>query len=215
MKKKSGRRFPLLAYKRAMDRLWHITLPFSLIMVGAILISGNLWPIIGYIPPIPSPYDGILMVGGVVTLAFTIFALLARNMAYAQARHDHFRLVTPFLSLKVSYRRVRSIRPTQFAMIFPPEELGRLQRKNYAHFYGMTALVIELTSYPTSPSTIRLMLGPGFLLPKSTGLVLLVPDWMALSMDIESSLGAWRSTSGAARRTPSTRTAAGRTAQKR
>lgn len=213
MKKKSGQRFPLLAYKRAMDRLWHITLPFSLIMVGAIMVSGNLWPIIGYIPPIPSPYDGILMVGGVVTLAFTIFALLARNMAYVQARQDHFRLVTPFLALKVSYRRIRSIRPTQFAMIFPPDKVGRLQRKNYAYFYGMTALVIELTGYPTSPSTIRLIMGSIFLLPKSTGLVLLVPDWMALSMDIESSLGAWRQAAGAVRRQSTTRTDTGRRKQ--
>ena len=214
MKKKSGRRFPLLAYKRAMDRLWHITLPFSLIMVGAIMISGNLWPIIGYIPPIPSPYDGILMVGGVVTLAFTIFALIARQMAYVQARQDHFRLVTPFLSLKVSYRRIRSIRPTQFAKIFPPEELGRFQRKNYAHFYGMTALVIELTGYPTSPSTIRVIMGSAFLLPKSTGLVLLVPDWMALSMEIDSFLGVWRQTTGGARRTPSAAKDAGRRGQR-
>ena len=183
-----------------MDRLLQITLPFGLIMLTWWEISGRLLPVVGYIPKIPSPYDEILFIGGFITLAFAVFAFFARNLAYVQAKTDHIRLTTPFLALKISYRRIHSVHPANFVQLFPPSEVKWHQRGSLTPFYGSTALVLELSGYPSSLRTLRLFLGSFMLLPKSVGFVLLVPDWMALSTEIESFLGAWREGQGRARK---------------
>jgi hypothetical protein len=163
-------------------------------------VSGKLWPLVGYIPGIPSPYDGILFFGGIISLASALFALIVRNLAYVQAKADHIRLVTPFLALKISFRRIHSAHPVNFVQLFPPQEAKWHQRSSLTPFYGLTALVLELSGYPTSIGTLKLFLGRTMLLPKSIGFVLLVPDWMALSTEIESSLGAWRELQGRSRK---------------
>jgi uncharacterized membrane protein SirB2 len=200
MKRRKGHRYILLVYRQAMDRLWHITLPFAIIMLVFHQVTGRYWPLVGFLPAIPSPYDAILFITGIITLVFTLFAWVARSMAYIQARENHLRLVTPFLVVKISYRRVRSIHPSNLVQLFPPQEQRGTQRRNLERFYGMTALVMELYGYPMSPRTLRLVLGSAIMAPETTGFVLLVPDWMALSTEIESFMGTWRQAQSQARR---------------
>lgn len=181
-----GQRFPLVLYRRAMDRLWPVTAPLGLLMAAWWKWAGR-----GFFSPLNSPNDLLIFITALVVICFTIFALVARNMAYVQAREDHIRLATPFLRLKISYRRIKSIHPAQFGQLFPPKESNWAAKQFLEPFYSKTALAVEMNGYPLSKRMMRLFLGPNILLPTTEGIVILVENWMRLSNEIESLRSVW------------------------
>ncbi len=184
---KFGKRYPLLLYKRAMGRLWEATL-----FLG-ILLSGLWWQLTsGRVPIIETNQTTLILVGAVVTLGFSLFTFLARYMTYIQPCRDHLRLVTPFLRLQISYRRIRSVHPTNFSKLFPPHEGSWAQEQFLEPFFGMTAVVVDLTSYPLNRWLLRLFLARQMLMRQNPGFVFLVDNWMALSNEIDTSIEAWR-----------------------
>ncbi len=185
--KNSGSRHRLLLYERVMDRLWGSTLALGLLL-GALL--GYTWWTGA--PVLHGQIDVLLLAGAVIALGFSLFALLARRMAYVQPYRDHIRLVTPFLRTNISYRRVLSTHPSEFSQIYPPKSATWAQRRLLEPFYGKTAIVLELSSFPLPMTYLRLFLAPQMFYRRSLGLVLLVPDWMAFGTQIDSFLGTWQ-----------------------
>lgn len=183
--KKFGKRYRLLIYQRAMDRLWAATLVLGLAVVAIWWWSGDLFPLL------TPPFDTIVIAGGAVliTLAFLLF--LMRGMGYVQAGPDHLRVMTPFLRLKISYRRIRTTHPAEFSHLFPPSKSKWADRRLLEPFYGKTVLVVELGQFPISQSVLHLFLPRVMFSPQAKGLVLVVQDWMALSTELESYLGVW------------------------
>jgi len=195
--RKAGARHPLLIYHRVMNRLWASTLVLGLLMLA---IWGWAW--FGNIQILDAPDNLWLAVGAGVALAFSLFTFVAHNMAYVQARQDHLRLITPFLHLRISYRRVRSIHPADFLQLYPPAEASWAQRRLFEPFYGMTVVVVELLQYPVARTLLRLFLAPQMFSRQGPGFVLLVRDWMALSTELDSLRGSWMQTQGRQRAEP-------------
>ncbi len=194
--RKSGAKYPLLFYQRFMSRLWAATM-----VLGLILLSVWIGEWAFHMRFLPVEANIWLAVAGCVALAFSLFAFFARKVAYVQPFRDHLRLVTPFLRINISYRRIRNSHPVVFQQLFPPKEASWAQRNLLSPFYGKTAVVIELNGYPMHPRLLRFFLAPQMFSPSSTGLVILVPDWMAFSTELDSFWGAWRqSVESAARR---------------
>lgn len=193
--RRSGKRHVLLLYRRAMDRIWQGTLPLGLIM-------GIFWWQIktSTIPIIELNHPAWLLVGAVFALPITLFAILARYMAYIQAHANHLRLVIPFYRFNISYRRVFNIHPANFNDLFPPSQTGWARRRFLSPFYGRTVVVIVLKSYPISPQLLRLFFPHQMFSPQESGLVLLVPDWMALSTELDSVIESWRQSRNRRRR---------------
>ena len=184
--RKAGKRHPLLIYKRMMNRLWGATFFLGLILLvvwGAIRIRK-----MAVLETEPTVW---LLAGAAVCLAFGLFAFLARNMAYVQPRRDHLRLVTPFLRLNISYSRIRSTHPSSFYQLFPPQNASWGTRKFLEPFYGKTVVVVSLTGYPVNPTFLRLFLPAQMFSRQSKGFVLIVPDWMEFSTELESFRGNW------------------------
>ena len=186
-KRKKGQRFRLLLYKRFFDRLWKATLILGLLLAG-VWWQGQL----DFILPISPQIDPWVLLAALVVLMFSLFAMLARNMGYVQARQDHLRLVTPFLRLKISYRRIRSVHPAEFHQLYPPAEAGWAERRLLEPFYGDTAVVVELDAYPLSPGMLRFFLPPQMFYTQGPGFVFIVTDWMALSTEVDSMRGVFR-----------------------
>jgi hypothetical protein len=185
--KKTGRRQILLLYQRMMDRLWRVTLPLGLLMLAWWYWGGRV-----FFAPLEPPIDIITLCCAIALILFSFFFIITRHMAYVQAREDHLRLVTPFINLKVSYQRVRSIYPVNFIQLFPLKEASWSQRRFLEPFYGKTAVALELTTLPLSRNFLRLFFAPQMFLPTTRGFVLLVDDWMELSTEIDSRMGRWR-----------------------
>ena len=187
--RKIGSRYPLLLYRRTMDRLWKATL-----LLGLILAAVWGWSLIAETQLFTSQDSLWLLAGAFVALAFTIFAFLGRYVAYVQARKDHLRLVTPFLRMNISYRRIRSVHPADFQQLFPIKDATWAQQRFFSPFYGFTVVVIELDGYPIPKAILRFFLAPQMFSRQSPGLVLLVPNWMAFSTELDSLHGNWLQT---------------------
>ena len=184
---KSGNRHDLLFYHRSWDRLWKPTF-----LLGILL--GIVWWQAGtdQMTIVPTANNLWVLAGAVICLMIGLFALVARNMSYIQPQTTHFRIVTPFMRLNVAYQRVRTIRPVDLIQFFPPNEQSWAIQRFLAPFYGHTALAVELKGYPLSRSALRLFLPPQFFLPQATGFVLVVKDWMRLSTELDTRIGALR-----------------------
>lgn len=184
--RKSGARHPLLLYRRTMDRVWRITF-----LLGLILVATGWWALIRETEIFGISSDIWLFATAVVAFALSAFAFLARYMAYVQVHRDYFSVVTPFLRFRISFRRMRSVHPVLVQQVFPKEESSWAERNFLDPFYGKTALVMELNGYPMSPFLLRLFLPAQMFSTQSTGFVLLVPDWMKLSTELDSFHGVW------------------------
>ncbi|MEA3350491.1 MAG: hypothetical protein U9Q82_07720 [Chloroflexota bacterium] len=186
--RKSGNRYALLMYRRTWDRLWKPTF-----LLGAVL--GIVWWQAGTakLTLVQNANNLWVLIGAVVSFGTGLFAFFLRKMSYVQPYRSHFRLTTPFLRLKIAYRRIRSIHPVDMTQLFPPSEQGWAQRRFLTPLYGKTGVAVELRGYPLPRLLLRLFLPHQFFLPQVTGFVLLVEDWMKLSIELDARIGAWQS----------------------
>jgi hypothetical protein len=183
--RKSGKRYRLLIYQRVMDRLWAATLVLGCVVVAIWWWGGTIFILL------PEPFSTLLLAGGIVLVTLGFLMYLMRSMAYVQACTDHLRVSTPFIRLRVSYRRIRTAHPVEFHHLFPPSKASWADRRLLEPFYGKTVLVVELSEFPLRRSLLNLFLPRVMFSTQAKGLVLVVKDWMALSTEIESYMGVW------------------------
>lgn len=185
---RSGKRHPLLMYRRTLDRLWP-----SLLLSGLILLVAGFY--VRFAPtPLEQNQAAWLLIAGALLVVLSLFFVLLRYAAYVQAHPDHLRFVTPFLQMRISYRRIRSTHPAEIAALFPPQRSAGSLRAFLEPFYGQTAVVVELNGYPMPKPILRLFLSRAMFHPQVDGLVLLVPDWIAFSSELDSLRAEWMNT---------------------
>jgi len=123
-------------------------------------------------------------VGGIVFFA-SLFFFSIRKFAYVQLHTDHIRLVTPFLRINISYRRIRRTNSASMGALFPPKSISHWRQEILVPVAKMTALVIELNGYTISQNVLKLFLSPFFFKDRTPHFVILVQDWMRFSTDLE------------------------------
>jgi len=175
---KGGRRYPLVVYTRMMDRWWPAVFTLGLALLA---LSWGLrgWGFEEW------RWLATASVGGFNVLV-GILLLILRKGAYVRPFSDHLRLVTPFLRLNISYRRIKRASSANMGALFPRNTVSSWRAEIIEPLAKMTALVIELHSYPKSQSSLRLFLSPLFFKDKSPHFVILVDDWMRFSAELES-----------------------------
>jgi hypothetical protein len=123
---------------------------------------------------------------GALVIAVSLSMLILRRSAYVQPLADHVQLVTPFLRMSISYRRIQRTTASAMGALFAPRSLPGLKRDILEPLLGHTAVVIDLTALPIPASTLRLFLSPFFFRDKTPHLVILVKDWMRFSTELDS-----------------------------
>jgi len=176
----------MLFYRRTMDRLWGITVILGFELFAVWWYGSNL--IRQFRPGI----DALILYASIYTLTLGWFAFVARWMAYVRAFPDYLLIATPFFRFRTSYRRVLEIRPTEFHRLFDPDNFSWADEQYLRSFVGQTSIVINLREFPIRPGLLRLFFPAQFFSPQSTGFVLVVSDWMGLSVEIDSRMGEWR-----------------------
>ncbi len=185
--KKSGKRFPLLMYERVMGRFWIPSLLLGLQLIALWWFAGD-----GIVRDLYPPRDGIILGCGIFSLFFSAYTFFGRKMAYIRAYPSYFLISTPIFRLKTSYRRVVDMRPMDFIKLFPPEAVSGATRDVLEPFYPLTVLVITLNRYPMPLSILKLFLPPQMFYPQQSGFIIVVPDWMSVSTELDSFLGNYR-----------------------
>jgi hypothetical protein len=175
---KGGRRYPLVVYTRMMNRWWP-----AIFLLGIALLALS-WAVRDW------GFEDwrwltFTSIGG-LNIFLGIVLWVMRKSAYVQPFGDHLRLVTPFLRLNISYKRFRRASSANMGALFPPQSVSSWRAEIIEPLAKMTALVIELNSFPMSQSALRLFLSPLFFKDKTPHFVILVDDWMRFSAELES-----------------------------
>lgn len=188
---KGGRKYRLIIYEYMLNRWW----PVTMLMAAFIFLNvGVLWgaewyfinPAENPLPTISSENGTVMLAVGGISLVFTFFLLLTRKGAYVQFFDDHLRLVTPFLRMNVSYKRIQKSTTAQIYNLFPPKSLSSWKRDLIGPISGSTAVVLHLSSYPLSRFVLRMFLSPFFFYDKTSHFVFIVDDWMSFGTDLDS-----------------------------
>lgn len=178
---RGGHKFPLIVYKHLVNRWWTPMFAIGLVMF-ALAYGEYSHPIYRYIPWRWQLFAGI----GVLAILIGIFFLVIMQIAYIQPFPGYVKLVTPFMRLNISYKRIHRTTVSEMRQLFPPKEMSGWMKDIFAPLASQTAIVIELKSYPIPPQILRLFLSRFFFKDKTPHLVILVKDWMGLSSEMES-----------------------------
>jgi hypothetical protein len=178
---RAGHKYPLLVYRHLVSRWWT---PIVAIGLGMFALAYS-----EYIDPIgqflPWRWQLPAVVGGLaILIGFFFWAI--RYFAYVQPLANHLKLVTPFLRVNISYKRIKKTTTTEMRYLFSTKQMSGWIRDIFSPLATQTAVVIELSGYPISPFLLRLFLSRFFFKDKTPHLVLLVKDWMRFSAELES-----------------------------
>jgi hypothetical protein len=188
---RAGHRYPLIVYRHLLNRWW-----FALIFMGLALFG---WAYVEYIQPpeallllpfVVGPFLvwpwHLLIATGILAILVGIFFWIIRYFAYVQPYPNYLKLVTPFMRINISYKRIHKTTATEMRYLFPLKSMSGWVREIFSPLATKTALVIELTGYPISPSVLHVFLYRFFFKDKTPHLVILVEDWMRFSSELES-----------------------------
>lgn len=191
---RAGRRHLLVLYAHILNRWWRTLLLLGLVILG---LAGGAYFFPAWFPGLaimPISTTGLLMLAGAGTFALLLafFLLTIRKFAYVQPFDNHLLLVTPFLRLKIAYRRIRQASSVEMARLFPLKRYHGRKRAILRRMMKYTAIVLELNALPLSRGSLEMFLSPLFFPDKSPRIALIVPDWMKFSAELESFRGAWQ-----------------------
>lgn len=176
-----GRRYPLLLYTRMLDLWWPLVL---MIALGLFALA---WAVRMYYPD-PSLAWRWMTLGAVAAIVFlfSLFLVAIRKSGYVRLFPDHFRLVTPFLRLKISYKRILRTSSATMGALYETKGLKGWKRDVLQPLARKTAVVVELNGFPASQAALKAFLSPFFFRDATPHFVLLVEDWMSFSGELES-----------------------------
>lgn len=179
---KVRRRYPLVIYTHMIDRWWP-----AILLLGLALAS-LAWPL--YQNPFmrlaePWRWQAMALLGGTVVFISLVMASF-RKSGYVQLFGDHLRLVTPFLRMNISYRRILRTTTVSFGATFPPKSISGWRREIITPLASMTAVKIDLNAFPLPLPALRFFLSPFFFKDSTPHFIILVKDWMGFSTELES-----------------------------
>lgn len=178
---RGGRKYPLIVYRHLLNRWWTPMFAIGLVMF-ALAYGEYTDAVYRFIP-----WRWQLLAGiGVLAILTGIFFLVIRQIAYIQPFPAYIKLVTPFLRVNISYKRLHKTTTNEMRQLFPPKNMSGWMRDIFEPLASQTAIVLELKSYPVSPFLLRMFLSRFFFKDKTPHFVILVKDWMGLSTEIDS-----------------------------
>ena len=175
------RKYPLIVYQHMLNRWWPPMLAFGLGMF-ALAYGEYTSPMARFISWRWQLAAGV----GILAILVGLFFIVIKRFAHVQVFPTYLKLVTPFLRLKISFKRITRTTATEMRLLFPPRSMGWWTRETFAPLSSLTAIVIDLNSYPISPRILHLFLSRFFFKDKTPHFVILVNDWMQFSTELES-----------------------------
>ena len=178
---KAGHKYPLIVYRHILNRWWT---PMIAIGLGMFALAYT-----EYTDPVGRlltwRWQLPAVIGG-LSIFIGIFFWVIRFFAYAQPHLTYLKLVTPFMRINISYKRIKKTTSTEMRYLFSLKSMSGWVRDIFSPLANNTAVVVELSAYPISPTLLRLFLHRFFFKDKTPHLVILVKDWMRFSAELES-----------------------------
>jgi hypothetical protein len=178
---RAGHKYPLIVYRHMLNRWWT---PMLAIGLGMFALAYS-----EYIDPVGRllswRWQLLAAIGG-LSIFIGIFFWIIRYFAYVQPYPTYLKLVTPFMRINISYKRIQRTTATEMRYLFSLKSMSGWVQDIFSPLANNTAVVIELNGYPVSPVLLRLFLSRFFFKDKTSHFVILVKDWMRFSSELES-----------------------------
>jgi hypothetical protein len=183
---KPGKKHQNLFVTHSMNRIWHRTGAVSILIWGAWWMA----PYAGsFLRP---PFDLYLQYAGYLCLGVTLLAILLRKRGFVQARARFVRIGGVFFRVRVPYERIDNVRMAVFREVYRGVKLSWPQRRFFKKYYKETVATLIVNNFPLPAFMMRLLL-PGYLfLPRGTGFLVLVKDYVAFNTEVDSRLDSAR-----------------------
>jgi len=175
-------RYPLPLYTRMLKRWISATFWLGIFLLG---FGAAAW----FWGPQFSELNIYFLLGaGAFALLVTLLLFLLRKAAYLQLFPAHLRIVTPFMRIKVGYKRIQRTHTAEVSNLFPIKKVRGMRGEIIAPFMKYTAIVLNLNAYPLPSWILHTFLSPFFFIPKdkSPHFILLVENWLDFSTELES-----------------------------
>lgn len=179
---KPGKKHPILFIPQSFNRVWRHLLLFDIL----------LW-VMWWFAPIGGkwlfspPRDQHLLFAGIVVLILMLFFFVTRNWSYVQAREDHLRVEVPLYRLKIPYSLVKGIRMMEINRLVNFNRLNWADKRFLQKYRRKTVAALYLTYYPKG-FLMRLFIPRYLFLPKGTGFLFLVREYMVLITEVDALL---------------------------
>jgi hypothetical protein len=190
---RKGRRHRLILYTYMLERWWKFALGIGIILLvlaGALKILALLRPEYQLQSQSDRTFWALGGAGG-YALVLSIFLFSIAKSAYVQPFATHLRLITPFLRMNISYRRIQQASSVEMKHLFPIGRYKGWRRRLVGPLATHTAVVLEMRGWPLPHWVLNLFLSPFFFPDKTSRLALLVPKWMDFSMELEGFRSSW------------------------
>jgi hypothetical protein len=178
---RAGHKYPLIVYRHLVSRWWT---PMIAIGLGMFALAYS-----EYIDPVgrllPARWQLLTAIGG-LSIFIGLFFWVIRYFAYVQPYPNYLKLVTPFLRINISYKRIKKTTSSEMRYLFSLKNMSGWVQEIFSPLANNTAVVLELTGYPVSPTLLRLFLSRFFFKDNTPHFVILVKDWMRFSAELES-----------------------------
>jgi hypothetical protein len=178
---RAGHKYPLIVYRHMVNRWWPAMIAIGLGMF-ALAYSEYIQPLSQFIS---WRWQLFAAIGG-LSILIGVFFWVIRFFAYVQPYPTYLKLVTPFIRINISYKRIKKTTSAEMRYLFSMKSMSGWVQDIFSPLANNTAVVIELTGYPISPSLLRLFLSRFFFKDKTPHFVILVKDWMRFSSELES-----------------------------
>ncbi|HEY9526953.1 MAG TPA: hypothetical protein VIR02_07735 [Anaerolineales bacterium] len=178
---RAGHKYPLIVYRHMVNRWWPAMLAIGLGMF-ALAYSEYIQPLSQFIS---WRWQLFAAIGG-LSIVIGVFFWVIRFFAYVQPYPTYLKFVTPFIRINVSYKRIKKTTSSEMRYLFSMKSMSGWVQDIFSPLANNTAVVIELTGYPISPTLLRLFLSRFFFKDKTPHFVILVKDWMRFSSELES-----------------------------
>ena len=178
---RGGHKYPLIVYQHMLNRWWPALIAMGLGMF-VLAYSEYIDPMSRFLPWRWQLFAGI----GALAVLIGVFFLVLRHLAYVQPFPEYLKLVTPFMRINISYKRIKKTTTTEMRYLFSFKSLSGWMQDIFEPLAGRTAMVIDLNGYPVSPMMLRFFLSRFFFKDKTPHVVILVKDWMHFSSELES-----------------------------
>jgi hypothetical protein len=178
---RAGHKYPLIVYRHMLNRWWPAMFAIGLGMF-ALAYSEYIQPLSQFIS---WRWQLFAAIGG-LSIVIGVFFWVIRFFAYVQPYPTYLKLVTPFIRINISYKRIKKTTSSEMRYLFSMKSMSGWIQEIFSPLANNTAVVIELTGYPISPTLLRLFLSRFFFKDKTPHFVILVRDWMRFSSELES-----------------------------
>lgn len=188
---KPGKKHRIIFISHSLKRVWRNLLFADLV----------LWIIWWVAPYFDSPYflppnDQYLALGALILLFFMFLAFFLRSRGFIQARDGHILLRVPLFRLKIPYTHVENVRMASFREIYRGVDLNWASRRFLKPYFNETVATLMLKSFPISSGFLRIFIPSYLFLPKGTGFLVLIKDYIGFNTEVDSRLNEARNQMG-------------------